>query len=104
MRRLSIVFLCLASAGALADPAPDAEWGQEVYTENCRNCHGPRGQAKALGRSRPLRELTTEEVVEHLLSYQLPHDGHSMQDRIKSSLGEQDIHDVAAYIATLADQ
>ncbi len=92
MRRLSIVFLCLASAGALADPAPDAEWGQEVYTENCRNCHGPRGQAKALGRSRPLS------------SYQLPHDGHSMQDRIKSSLGEQDIHDVAAYIATLADQ
>lgn len=103
MVRVALCLVIFSTAVVAEEPVGDAEWGGELYAQNCRSCHGMRGQNRALGRSRPLNTLLASEVLDHLLPYLLPHDGRGMQDRIKSSLSEQDISDLAAFIATLPE-
>lgn len=41
----------------------------EYFAENCATCHGSRAELSAHGLSRPLRELSQEEIVVALESY-----------------------------------
>ena len=74
--------------------------GKALYTERCEGCHGRRGQERAMGRSHPLRKLSTTDVAETLEERQTRPAGTDMKDKMKSGLSPDDIRDLSAYIAT----
>ncbi len=88
----------------LAPNAQSAEidQGLRLYADRCANCHGTTGEKKALGRSRKLHDMTSQEIEEKLLSYQLGQPAKSMKDRMKSGLTAEEIEAIAAF-ATEAD-
>jgi len=70
--------------------------GAGLYRNICADCHGRRGELQALGQSRPLRTLDGETVRETLLARRA--DPHTMQDRIKAGLTDDEVDALAAYV------
>ncbi|MBB4302080.1 cytochrome c553 [Rhodobium orientis] len=97
---ITLAFLVLSSSVAAADDAALIEHGKSLYAERCAACHGGDGRMKALGRSKRLATVPTDEVVAKLREYQGPGEHKAMQDKMKSGLGDDGIAALAAYIAT----
>lgn len=93
---VAVLMLSVAPAGA-----EDAQAGESLYQSTCANCHGREGQRRAMGRSRPIGDMNAAAVRETLLARRDGAGRKSMQDRIKSSLSNDDIAAVAAYLETL---
>lgn len=107
-----LVVAARMSPSGLAQETGDVAWasdpqlverGQTIYRGPCRDCHGRRGELEALGQSRRLADLGAAEVVEALTTLRDAGDLSAMQNRIKSSLTDDDIRALAAYIATFGD-
>ncbi len=90
--------------GALVLSAPlaatDLETGKSLYREKCRDCHGSRGQSRALGKSKVLNRLETDEILAKLRAVQ---EGKAEEppDVAKSDLSEDDIQFLGIYIRSL---
>jgi len=67
-----------------------------LYRDTCADCHGRQGELSALGQSRPLRTLDAETVRETLLARRA--EPHTMQDRIKAGLTDDEVAALAAYV------
>ena len=52
----------------LKDAAIDAE---KLYTSKCQNCHGTNGEKRAYNSSRPLKDLSLEEMQESIKDYKI---------------------------------
>ncbi len=81
--------------------------GQALYEQQCANCHGQKGEIRALGKSRKLLELNSDALVESIKSYQRGDRnnvvmGKLMQSRVKD-LKEDEIIALAGYVASLHD-
>ena len=83
-------FVTGAQSGAL-------DQGAQLYADRCANCHGERGEKKALGRSRKLTDMTAAEIEETLQPYQLGLPAKNMKERMKSGLTDEQIEALAAY-------
>ncbi len=85
-------------ANAAEDPAFEA--GRPLYAERCESCHGTRGQERAMGRSKPIARLTSEEISAKLRKHQNAAVGSAMKDKMKSGLSSNNIRVLSDYIAT----
>ena len=77
--------------------------GKEVYYKKCISCHGQTGQKEALGVSKPIKTLSSEEIENALNGYK---DGiyggkyKKLKSGMARTLSEDDIHALSVYIQT----
>jgi cytochrome c553 len=95
-----------AATGAAAEAAPaaDNEAGKALFAK-CAGCHGPDGKTKALGKSAIIAGEPAEEIEKKLHEYKagtrnVAGMGMLMKGQV-SSLSDEDIKALAAYIASL---
>ena len=94
----------LASGPAVAGDAGTADLearGEALYAERCRECHGRRGEKKALRRSKVLNRLDRSEIVAKLRDFQTARQAKEMKDRMKGGLSDDDIRSLVTYVLTL---
>lgn len=104
MRRAGVVLLVLAVLPTGCEwerRAGDLSEGEALYIERCLDCHGDDGEETVKNRSRPLRDLTTDEITETLKQYQRVTDGLPWWAEFKSGLTDGQIRDLLAYLGTL---
>ena len=91
-------------AEANATAAGNAEKGKALYAK-CVSCHGADGKMKALGKSAPIAGWEPAKTLEALKGYQAgSRNVYGMGGLMKTQvagMSEQDLQDLAAYIATL---
>ena len=77
------------------------ETGKSLYREKCRDCHGSRAQQRALGKSKVLNRLKTDEIIAKLREVRDAGNAETPADIAKSDLGEDDIQSLGIYIQSL---
>ncbi len=103
---LLILFVGLTlfvSSIARANPAPDNAAASATYRAKCAMCHGPDGAGSEVGKSMNVPDLRSP-AVQKLPDAQLAQiisDGKGGMPSFKSSLNEEQIYAMAAYIRTL---
>lgn len=82
-----------------------ANSGEMLYKQKCQNCHGNNGQLSALGHSEAITGWEAAKTVAALQGYKegiRNTNGMGAYMKIKmSSFSDQDINELAKYIATL---
>ncbi|AFL72219.1 c-type cytochrome [Thiocystis violascens] len=104
MRRAAtglLIAACLSSGCDLGGRTGDPAVGQALYLELCLDCHGDYGELSAKKRSRPLRDLTADEIMGMLRKYQKVTDDTPWWAEFKSGLTDAQIGDLLAYLGTL---
>lgn len=79
--------------------------GESLY-KRCAGCHGVDGKKQALGKSKKINEFTGDETLTALKGYGDGSYGGAMKGVMKgqvTSLKEQDLKDLSAYISTLGN-
>lgn len=85
----------------LAEDAPSSDamaLGKSLYAEKCRDCHGRRAHRRALGKSKVLNTLETDEIIVKLREVQENRNPTTPQDIAKKGLGEDDIRSLDIYV------
>lgn len=98
--RLAAVRTAIVLSAPVVAEEITAGQGQLLYENRCMSCHGRHGELKALGRSKPLVDLTEAEVLAKLQAVRQLSAPRTMQDRIKSGLSDDEAREIAAYIGT----
>jgi mono/diheme cytochrome c family protein len=86
-----------------AKPGPDSAASSATFRTKCAMCHGPDGSGSAVGKSMNVPDLRSQ-VIQKLPDAQLAQiisDGKGGMPSFKSSLSEDQIHSLAAYIRSL---
>ena len=86
-----------------AKPGPDSAASRATFRTKCAMCHGPDGSGSAVGKSMNVPDLRSQ-VIQKLPDAQLAQiisDGKGGMPSFKSSLSEDQIHSLAAYIRSL---
>jgi|ERR1700722_710961 len=86
-----------------AAPGPDSAASSATFRTKCAMCHGPDGSGSAIGRSMNVPDLRSP-VVQKLPDAQLAQiisDGKGGMPSFKSSLSEDQIHSLVAYVRWL---
>ena len=86
-----------------AAPGPDSAASSATFRTKCAMCHGPDGSGSAVGRSMNVPDLRSP-VVQKLPDAQLAQiisDGKGGMPSFKSSLSEDQIHSLVAYVRWL---
>jgi len=86
-----------------AAPGPDSAASSATYKTKCAMCHGPDGSGSAVGKSMNVPDLRSQ-VIQKLPDAQLAQiisDGKGGMPSFKSSLSEDQIHSLVAYIRSL---
>ncbi|MFA5081025.1 MAG: c-type cytochrome [Hydrogenophilaceae bacterium] len=99
-------FIAIAALSGLAacggeKPAATTDPGASKFASVCQDCHGPRGQG--LGRFPKLAGRPAEELAARLRQYKTGHKSGDMSDTMRpfaQAMSEQEINQVAAYLAT----
>lgn len=80
--------------------ATNLERGKKFFTQSCSFCHGSQGEKSALNQSRPINQLSIEEIVAALKKRK---DGEVIGagNAAKSRLSDEDMQSVAEFIQTL---
>lgn len=95
----------IAAAPASASGEPNLPRGKKVYEKYCLACHGPQGRGDGATQfDPPVADLTSSEVLMKSDSRLLRsiHEGrtNTAMDAWKSTLSDEAIRDVLAYILT----
>lgn len=101
--KLAILLMSLVSSSLLMG----AEDVKNIYMKKCVTCHGVNGEKQALGISRELNTLNTEEIETALNGYKSgTHGGKykKLKTGLVNSLSHEDILALTAYIQTLKPQ
>lgn len=102
--RAHVIVCALAAITATPAAAQDLASGEALYQKSCRNCHGPRAQGMA---SFPkLSHQSEEYLVMRLEQYRAGEKvgpNSALMEPNARSLSDEDITDLAAYIATSFD-
>lgn len=80
-----------------------AKTGKELFMK-CASCHGMKAEKKALGKSKIVKDMSEQEIVDSLMGYKNGTYGGAMKGIMKGqvlSLSDQDIKTLAKYIKTL---
>lgn len=96
------VILGLLCAGSVPAKAQEAA-GERQYRNACADCHGPKGEKKAFGRSRPIAGMSEEEVQEALRTRRAIQKPKTMNERVKAALSDEEIDTLSSYVATFGD-
>ena len=91
----------LLSAPLAVAVAADLETGKSLYREKCRDCHGSRGQQRALGKSRMLNRLETDAIIAKLREVQEAGNPSTPADIAKSDLSDDEIQSLGIFIQSL---
>ena len=86
-----------------ANPCPDAAASTTTFRTKCAMCHGPDGSGSAVGKSMNVPDLRSP-VVQKLPDAQLAQiisDGKGGMPSFKSSLSDDQIHSLVAYVRSL---
>jgi mono/diheme cytochrome c family protein len=86
-----------------ADPGPDSAASSATFRTKCAMCHGPDGSGSAVGKSMNVPDLRSP-VVQKLPDAQLAQiisDGKGGMPSFKSSLSEDQVHSLVAYVRSL---
>ncbi len=86
-----------------AAPGPDSAASSATFKTKCAMCHGPDGSGSAVGKSMNVPDLRSQ-VIQKLPDAQLAQiisDGKGGMPSFKSSLSEDQIHSLVAYIRSL---
>jgi mono/diheme cytochrome c family protein len=88
---------------AQAKPWPDSAASSATFRTKCAMCHGPDGSGSAVGKSMNVPDLRSP-VVQKLPDAQLAQiisDGKGGMPSFKSSLSEDQVHSLVAYVRSL---
>jgi mono/diheme cytochrome c family protein len=86
-----------------AKPGPDSAASRATFRTKCAMCHGPDGSGSAVGKSMNVPDLRSQ-VIQKLPDAQLAQiisDGKGGMPSFRSSLSEDQIHSLVAYIRSL---
>ena len=106
------LFVCLGLAGAVilgllcalpVSASAQEAAGERQYRNACADCHGPKGEKKAFGRSRPIAGMSAEEVQDALRTRRAIQKPKTMNERVKAALSDEEIDTLSSYIATFGD-
>ena len=86
-----------------ASPAPDNAATSATFRSKCAMCHGPDGAGSTVGKSMNVPDLRSPEVqkVPDAQLVQIISDGKGGMPPFKSSLSEDQIHSLIAYVHSL---
>jgi mono/diheme cytochrome c family protein len=91
------------SSIARANPGPDSAASTATFRTKCAMCHGPDGSGSAVGKSMNVPDLRSP-AVQKLPDAQLAQvisDGKGGMPSFKSSLSEDQVHSLVAYVRSL---
>ncbi|WP_411754478.1 c-type cytochrome [Serratia sp. (in: enterobacteria)] len=94
-RHLALLVTFLAGASAALAQSPDV-----IYKNSCASCHGRYGEKNALGKARPLKDLTQQEIAEGLQARKAG-EIVGAGNKAKARLSDEDITALSAYVVTL---
>ena len=103
---LQIAFVGLTlfvSSIAQANPAPDSAAASATFRTKCAMCHGPDGSGSEVGKSMNVPDLRSP-IVQKLPDAQLTQiisDGKGGMPSFKSSLSEDQVHSLVAFVRSL---
>ncbi|SJZ70392.1 c-type cytochrome [Consotaella salsifontis] len=80
-------------------PALADEDGAELFRSTCADCHGAKGDQRALGQSRPIATLDAATITETLIARRAA--PRTMQDRVKAALTDDEVKALADYVSSL---
>ncbi len=91
------------SSIARANPGPDSAASTATFRTKCAMCHGPDGSGSAVGKSMNVPDLRSP-AVQKMPDAQLAQiisDGKGGMPSFKSSLSEDQVHSLVAYVRSL---
>jgi mono/diheme cytochrome c family protein len=97
------VLLLLTVSSLRADPGPDKAATAGTFRTKCAMCHGPDGAGSAVGKSMNVPDLRSS-VVQNKADRELAQiisNGQGGMPAFKSSLSEDQIHALLAYVRSL---
>lgn len=89
-----LLALLLTSSPVLAQ-APDV-----LYKNNCASCHGRHGEKTALGKARPLKNLSQQDIAQGLKARRAG-EIIGAGNKAKARLSDEDITALSEYVVTL---
>ena len=103
---LLVLFTGLAlfvASAVQANPGPDSTSSSATFRTKCAMCHGPDGSGSAVGKSMNVPDLRSPEVqkVPDAQLAQIISDGKGGMPSFKSSLSEDQVHSLVAYVRSL---
>lgn len=101
MKCLSGFLLGMFLFASLAMAGGDAA---SIYTKSCKGCHGVGGEKLAPGMTRPIKDMSLEEVKTALAGYKAGTYGGSkkaIMERIMKPLSDENIEALAGHITSL---
>ncbi|NBI12937.1 c-type cytochrome [[Haemophilus] felis] len=92
----ALLLLCSVSIAQ----GTDIQRGNKIFKQSCSFCHGNKAEKSALNQSRPLSQMSVEELVAELKKRK---EGEVIGagNAAKSRLSEEDMQSVAEFIQTL---
>lgn len=101
--RFTLPFILLALAQtALADGSGDIAKGKRQYQQVCAMCHGRNAEKQAFDTSAVIAGMAESDIVT-ALEKRKNGEIEGAGNTVKARLSEQDIQNLAAYIATLGE-
>ncbi len=80
--------------------------GSALYKQNCKSCHGAKGEKRAMGKSQPIHKMSTVTIEERMYAYASgKKKAMSYVLKVKKTFvqkhSKKELHDVAIYIKGL---
>lgn len=94
-QHLALLVMLLVGSGSALAQAPDV-----IYKNSCASCHGRYGEKNALGKARPLKDLTQQEIAEGLRARKAG-EIVGAGNKAKARLSDEDIAALSTYVVTL---
>lgn len=95
-RHLALLVAFWAGTSPALAQSPDV-----IYKNSCASCHGRYGEKNALGKARPLKDLTQQELAEGLRARKAGEIVGAAGNKAKARLSDEDITALSAYVVTL---
>jgi cytochrome c553 len=89
----------------IATAPGDIEEGEEMYKNDCRSCHGRKGEGNSRKESPPLRGQYTEYLARQIDMFKRKQREHALdpEDETFVDYSDEELRDILAYISTLDD-
>ncbi|WP_159566322.1 c-type cytochrome [Budvicia diplopodorum] len=97
---LLALLVCSTPVLAQTTPVQTTMAPNLLYKNNCASCHGRFGEKTALGKSRPLTDLTQQEIADGLTARKAGKI-EGAGNKVKARLTDEDITALAEFVVTL---
>lgn len=102
---MKYVLGCLLAGLLFASVAmASAEGAAELFAKSCKGCHGADGAKVVMGMTRPVKDLSADEVKAALVGYKAGTYGgekKAMMERVVKPLTDAEVDALAAHVAGL---